>query len=189
MQHKGTVTLTTERLILRRFEPGDAPAMFRNWASDPLVTRYMTWPPYTDVDGVRGYIDSVISKYDDPRTYDWMIVLKELGEPIGTIGVVEVQDHIDAVVIGYCIGHDFWGNGITAEAFSEIIRYLFDYVGVNRIEACHAVENPNSGRVMEKCGLQYEGTLRQGAKNNLGIYDLVVRAILRDDYLSEKEHE
>ena len=68
------------------------------------------------------------------------------------------------------------------EAFREVIRFLFGEVGVNRIEARHDVNNPHSGDVMKKCGLKFEGTRRQGGKNNQGIVDLSVYAILREDY-------
>ena len=68
------------------------------------------------------------------------------------------------------------------EALGRVIACLFREVGVNRIQVTHDVNNPKSGRVMEKCGLQYEGTLRQAGKNNQGIGDKVVRAILRKDY-------
>ncbi len=69
------------------------------------------------------------------------------------------------------------------EALAEVIRFLFEEVGMNRIQATHDARNPNSGRVMEKCGMLYEGTMRQASRNNQGIDDSVVRAVLREDYI------
>ena len=63
-----------------------------------------------------------------------------------------------------------------------MIAYLFEAVGVRRIEARHNVKNPNSGRVMRACGLTYEGTLRQAAADNQGIVDVCVYSILRSEY-------
>ena len=84
--------------------------------------------------------------------------------------------------IGYCIGQKFWNKGITTEAMKAIIRFFFEEVGVNRIEARHDTKNPASGRVMIKSGLKFEGILRQAGKNNTGINDLAVYAILKEDY-------
>ena len=69
-----------------------------------------------------------------------------------------------------------------SEAFEAVIRFMFDEVGVNRLEARHNVDNPNSGGVMKKCGLTYEGTLRQAATDNTGLMDLSVYSILRSEY-------
>ncbi len=83
--------------------------------------------------------------------------------------------------IGYCIGRKWWHKGIMAEALLKVIEFLFDEVGANRIEAVHDPNNPNSGRVMLKCGMKYEGTLRSAAVNNQGITDVAYYSILRSD--------
>ena len=120
--------------------------------------------------------------YADPAFYQWAIELKSIGEPIGSISVVKKDKRTDAVSIGYCIGSRWWRQGITTEAFRAVIAYLFEAVGVRRIEARHNVKNPNSGRVMRACGLTYEGTLRQAAADNQGIVDVCVYSILRSEY-------
>lgn len=71
--------------------------------------------------------------------------------------------------IGYCIGTKWWHKGIMSEALGTVIDYLFDEIGMNRIESRHDVRNPHSGAVMKKCGMKYEGTLRQSDWNNQGI--------------------
>jgi len=186
MQRIGTVTLITDRLILRRWRIEDAEDMFRNWAQSETVTKYLTWPPHTAVEESRDYIQSVIDSYPDGR-YDWVIEWKETHEAIGAIGVNQIREVIASCEIGYCLCERFWGKGIMPEAFGEIIRFLFEEVGMNRIQATHDPRNPKSGRVMEKCGLKYEGTLRQASRNNQGVCDEVMRAILREDYFSNQE--
>ncbi|HCS72532.1 MAG TPA: N-acetyltransferase [Clostridiales bacterium] len=159
MTHKGTVTLETERLVLRRFTTEDAEAMFRNWANDTEVTRYLTWPPHSDVSVSREVIDSWLPLYRNLNHYSWAIVLKKIGEPIGSIAAVDQRDDIKMIHIGYCIGQKWWRNAYTSEALSKLIRFFFVDMGVNRIESRHDPRNPNSGKVMLKCGLKYEGTI------------------------------
>ena len=182
MNHRGTKTIETKRLTLRAFRMSDVEAAFGNWMSDKRVTEFLRWQTHADVSESRQIIASWIDLYDNPDFYQWAIVLKELGEPIGTISVVEKNDELDIVHIGYCIGSAWWGKGITTEAFRAIIPFLFDEVGANRIESQHDPDNPGSGAVMRKCGLRYEGTLRQADFNNRGIVDAAVYGLLRSEW-------
>lgn len=182
MKHKGTVTLETERLILRKFTENDAEAVFRNWASDDEVTKYLTWPAHRSVEDSAGYIAYCLGTYIEISSYQWGIELKETGELFGNISVVRMNEDIEAAELGYVIGRRFWGNGYMAEAVKAVIAFLFEEVGVNRISARHDTNNPNSGKVMKKAGMQYEGTLRQGDRNNQGIVDCAICSVLRSEY-------
>ena len=182
LTHKGTQTIETPRLILRKASPEDAQAMFRNWASDPEVTKFLTWPTYTQVETAHHILDSWVKDYEKPDFYQWMIVPKALGEPIGTISVVHQRHDTAETEIGYCIGRPWWHQGITTEALSAVIAYLFLAVNVNRITARHDVNNPHSGAVMRKCGMAYEGTSRSSDRNNQGLCDMAHYAILRSDW-------
>lgn len=182
MQHKGTQTLETNRLVLRRFTVDDAEAAFRNWVDDERVCKYLTWQPHRDIEVTRQIFGEWVGRYADPAFYQWAIVLKELGEPIGSISVVSHDDDIDLAHIGYCIGCTWWHQGITTEAFRAVIDFLFGEVGANRIESVHDTDNPRSGSVMKACGLAYEGTLRQATRNNTGIVDVDLYAILYRDW-------
>ncbi len=183
MKHKGTVKLETERLVLRKFEISDAEEMFISWASSEKVTKYMTWQPYKSVDDVRGYIEYIISRYDNINNYNWIIEFKKNNQVIGSIDVVNWREDIEEIEVGYCLSDKYWHQGIMTEAFNKLIEFFFTEVGVNRIIAKHDVNNPNSGGVMKKCGLKYEGTHRQSGKNNTGICDTSVYAILKSDYI------
>jgi len=183
MIHLGTRKLETDRLILRRFTLSDAEAMFRNWASDPLVTKYLMWPPHKDVSVSREVLKDWTGQYEENSFYQWAIVKKSEGPlPIGSISVVRQDERIAMVHVGYCIGKDWWHQGITTEAFAEVIRFFFEEVKVNRIESRHDPRNVNSGKVMEKCKLAYEGTMRQGDWNNQGICDCSMYGLLAKDY-------
>ena len=185
LTHKGTQRLETPRLYLRRACREDAMPMFRNWASDPDVTRFLTWPTYQNVETAYPVLKLWEDSYRDSKFYQWMIVLKEIGEAIGSISVVRLDDDTQSTEIGYCIGKSWWHKGIMTEALGAVIDYLFREVGMNRIEAKHDTNNPNSGRVMRKCGMLYEGTARSSARNNQGICDTARYAILRSDWERE----
>lgn len=181
MKNKGTKTLETDRLILRQFRYEDAEKMFQNWASDAEVTRFLTWPPHPDVDCTRAVLDSWIERYSDLSYYNWGLEWKGKGEILGSISVVKLNEKIEAADIGYCMSRAWWGQGIMPEALRAVIAYLFDEVGLNRIAACHDVNNPKSGRVMQKAGMKLEGIWRAAGINNLGICDEVWYSILRTE--------
>lgn len=181
MNALGTKTLETERLILRKITRDDADDMFHHWASDSEITKFLTWPAHKDVEATKGYVEFVVGRYDQPDVFDWGIELKSIGKLIGTIGVVKLTPEVESAHIGYCLGKKWWHQGIMSEAFQEVIRFLFDEVELNRIDARFDPRNIGSGKVMEKCGLQYEGTMRSSDKNNQGICDAAWYSILKTD--------
>ncbi|USS88184.1 GNAT family N-acetyltransferase [Fructilactobacillus hinvesii] len=178
----GTQKLTSERLILRPLQANDVSMMFHNWASDPRVTKYLTWPAHESIEITKKSLKIKKSLYQQPDYYDWGIVLKENDELIGTISVVNQDPNIKLMELGFCIGYDWWGNGYTPEALKLVIDYLFHHSDVNRIEIVHDCRNVNSGKVIKKCGLTYEGTLRQRGMNSSGICDEAMYSLLREDY-------
>ena len=182
MKHLGTKTLETERLILRCGTGEDAGAMFRNWACDPEVTKYLTWPTHTSEDVSAMVLADWVKRCEQPDCYLWVSELKELGEIIGSISVVNTKDEqVQSAEIGYCIGRNWWHQGITSEALACVMDYLFDEVGARRVEARHDPRNPHSGAVMRKCGMKYEGTHRQADWNNQGVCDAAIYALLAEE--------
>ncbi len=182
MQHAGTKTIETDRLLLRRFTQADILPAYRNWTSDAAVTKYLTWLTHPDTETTQSVIENWIGSYEKPDFYLWAIELKTLGEPVGSISAVKIKEDRDIVEIGYCIGKKWWRQGITGEALAAVIPFFFGEVKANRIEAMHDPHNPNSGRVMQKCGLRHEGTLRQASRNNQGIVDAAIYGLLASEY-------
>ena len=182
MKHLGTKRLETSRLILRPFLMEDAQPMYDNWAKQPEVTRFLTWPTYTRVEDAYGILKLWTDSYSRPDFHQWAIELKSLAQPIGSISVVRYDDAVASAELGYCIGRDFWGQGIMPEALEAVLAFLFEEVGMNRIAARHALENPNSGKVMTKCGMSNEGTLRQADRSNYGISDICCYSILKKEF-------
>lgn len=190
MNHLGTVNLETDRLILRKFLMSDAKAMYNNWANDHEVTRFLTWPAHLSVEISESVLKDWVNSYDDNKFYQWAIVLKDdINEPIGSISVVHMNEDVDMLHIGYCIGRKWWHQGITSEAFEVAIKFLIEMVCAKRIESRHDPKNPNSGNVMLKCGLQYEGLLRNSDKNNQGICDAAMYGLLAEEYYSAKSNK
>lgn len=183
MENKGTKRLETDRLILRRFIIEDAEMMYQNWASDPEVTRFLTWPTHPNVNVTKTLLEDWIKRYEDNATYNWVMELKDTHEVIGNISVVKLREDISAADMGYCMGRAWWGKGLMPEALRAVIDYLFAEVGVNRIAACHDVNNPKSGRVMDKAGMKVEGIWRAAGKNNIGVCDEVWHSILREEWV------
>ena len=187
MRHKGTVTMETDRLVLRKITMEDAEAGFRNWMSDNRVTEFLRWPTHTESSISKRVISEWISDYEKDDFYQWGIELKDLGEVIGTISVVDLDERTETVHIGYCIGSKWWRQGYTSEALAALIPFFFEEVGVNRIETQHDPNNPGSGMVMKKCGMIYEGTLRKADWSNKGIVDACMYGLLAEDYYKEKK--
>jgi len=105
MNHLGTKALESDTLLLRRFGAEDAQAMYDNWANDPEVTKYLMWPHHESVKISKGVLDEWIPRYQENNYYLWAIVPKDnRGVPIGSIGAVKVDDQIEMVRIGCCVG-------------------------------------------------------------------------------------
>ncbi|WP_297639348.1 GNAT family N-acetyltransferase [uncultured Clostridium sp.] len=182
MNHKGTVTLETKNLILRKFRKNDALPMYSNWANNPNVTKFLTWPPHENIHVTEEILNDWIKSYNKDNYYHWAITLKSGDdEPIGVISVVSQNEKLALTHIGYCISENWWHKGITSEALQAVIHFLITEVCANRVESRHDPRNPNSGKVMLKCGMKYEGTIRSGDLNNLGICDYSVYGILANE--------
>ena len=184
-----TTILETERLILRPFLKSDAEAMFRNWASDPGVIRFMPYDVCNTIEDTQKRIEEWMTYFEEtaPNSAVFAIVLKSDGEVIGTIDFAETDKNARAAEVGYQLGTSWWGYGYAAEALQAIIKHCIETVGLNRIWASYDSRNPNSGKVLQKAGMIYEGTLRQCKIRRGELVDSVRYAILTEDYFhSEK---
>lgn len=145
--------LETERLILRELIEDDAEEMFKNWANDDEVSKYVRWSTHKDVKETKEYIKAEQEKCRNENCYNWGIVLKEENELIGAIGAFPSEDN--RIEIGYNIGKKHWRKGYTTEALKRVIKYLNIEEGIYRFRCAHAVLNPASGAVMRKAGFIY----------------------------------
>lgn len=190
MNKIGTKTIETDRLVLRRYVVSDAEDMYRNWAGDPEVTKFLSWSTHSGLEVTRKILEEWVSYYDEGRTYNWGIALKGEGRVIGNIAVVERDERTCTYELGYCLGKAYWGRGIMPEALKAVITYLFEgEPDLNRIIATHDVRNKKSGRVMQKAGMRFDGVLRSAKRNNRGLHDTAYYSILRSDLVTKKQYE
>lgn len=190
MNHKGTTTLETERLVLRRFIKDDLEQIFRNCWSDFEIWKWTNYDPMNSIDDVLTlnniFTDYWFSNYEKSDYYNWAIQLKSINEVIGRIrGIAgnRMDERIGQIELAYELGRKWWNQGLMTEAVRRVIKYFFKEINYNRIYAAYAHENPASGRVMQKCGMIYEGTMRQAIKQNNGLFDKVNYAILSENYI------
>ena len=190
MKHKGAITLETERLILRRYISNDLEPMFRNCWSDYDVWKWTNYQPMNSIEDVLTlnniFTEFWFGKYGKPDYYNWAIVLKESGDAIGRLWGIKSDDHVGQVELAYELGRNWWNQGLMTEAAKRVIKFFFSEVGFNRVCSSHAHENLASGKVMQKCGMTYEGTMRQAVKCNNGLFDTVNYAILAVDYFKRE---
>lgn len=150
------VTLATGRLTLRWMVENDVDGHYAVF-SDPLVTRYWSGPPWTDVEQAREAIAATIANYADGSGLRLAIVLRDSGELAGNVTLHHFFDQNRRCEIGYALASKHWGQGIATEALRAAIQYGFDTLGLNRIEADIDPRNAASARVLEKLGFRKEG--------------------------------
>jgi RimJ/RimL family protein N-acetyltransferase len=148
----------TERLQLRWPTEADAEAIFSRCASDPAVTRYLSWHPHQTIDDTREYLRSRIDDREQGKVFNWLIFLRSTGQLIGSIGC-GVNGH--AVQFGYYLAQDAWGRGYMTEAARAMVQVWLAEPTIWRVTAYCDLENAASARVLEKAGLLREGMLRK----------------------------
>lgn len=164
INNRGTIKIESERLILRPFNRRDGIDMYNNWASDDRVTKFLRWNSHKSFEESFKICEMWEEESKEKNNYQWAIVLKETNQVIGSIGLVDINEEMLRGEVGYAIGYNFWGKGIVKEALDSILNYL-KTLGFVRIQAFHELENPNSGKVLLKCGFEYEGLLHKFEKN------------------------
>jgi len=178
--------LTTERLSLRPFQPEDAPTVQR-LAGDYAIAETTANIPHPYPDGAaEEWISTHQEAYQKGQGVTFAIERRADATLLGAIGMTIKKQH-RLGELGYWIGKPFWNQGYATEAAREVIRYGFEVLDLNRIQARHMTKNPASGRVMEKVGMQLEGTLRQSLRRFDAYEDARIYAILREDYLQEED--
>ncbi|MBR3765529.1 MAG: GNAT family N-acetyltransferase [Clostridia bacterium] len=148
--------LETPRLILRPLTVADAEAEFV-WLSDPEVNRFMPYNLYTSVDEARAWLRHVEQCTDE---YHFGFVRREDGLLVGAGSIGPKDGRPYAIAegweFGYNLRRDCWNMGYATEATRAMIGFARQEFGVRVFYASHAVDNPASGRVMEKVGCTFD---------------------------------
>lgn len=187
MQHKGTVTLETPRLILRRFVMDDLEPMFEHCWSRREVWQWTNYAPMETLGDVitraNMFTPRWLGAYEDLKRYSWAIHSKADGHAIGRLFGMHPSD--EDVELAYELSPAWWNRGLMTEAVRPALDFFLREVGLHRVHAWHAGPNPSSGRVMQKCGMRYTGTLPGGCTCNAGTFDRVDYELLSEEYLKK----
>ena len=158
---KAPVEIQTARLVLRRPEPGDAQPIFERYASDPEVTRYLSWARHRSIAETEAFLNCSAQSWEDWPAGPYLIRLRDTGQLLGGTGLAfEAADH---AVTGYVLARDAWGKGVATEALMAMVQ-IAPEVGVRRLSAlCHP-QHQASWRILEKCGFVRDPNWTQPAE-------------------------
>ena len=182
IKHVGTNTIDTQRLVLRRFKYSDDEAMLKYWISDEKIQSLYSEPVYTTKEEVKELLDKYIGSYEKDDYYRWAIIKKSSSECIGQIAYFLVDSRNNFAEIEYCIGSHFQCKGFATEATRAVIEYGFNQMNLHKVQICTKTINAPSRRVIEKCGLTYEGTLRDYFYMNGEYVGRLYFSILRSEF-------
>lgn len=174
--------IETERLLLRRIQPTDAPAMF-DYGQRVEVASLAGFPVNQSLEEVRAFIEQDLQKAEEQACLRiYAICLKGDGRMIGTVNFTkEIEE--DIFEIGYVLHPDWWGQGLMPEAVGALIHHGFQAYHMRKIELVTYDSNHQSQRVAEKLGFQLEARLRQRKELDGHYHDKIVYGLLRDEWL------
>jgi ribosomal-protein-alanine N-acetyltransferase len=171
------LVVTGPTLSLRYATAEDAPRLFE-LASDPAVTRFFSWGPYTEPDQPQAYIASLPAKRERGELLDFLIVHREHG-PIGVTGLSELSARDRRATVGSWFGHEWWGSGANPESKALIAALAFDTLGLDRLTAWANTRNGRSQVALERVGFKREGVLRSWHRHGDRVHDVVVFGMVR----------
>lgn len=164
-----TIPIQTKNLILRKITIEDAQPMYKNWASDDDVTKYLNWQTHRNINVTKDIIMTWIHQYNNDFFFQWIIEHIQNKEVIGTISLFNYRDN--SLEVGYCISKKYWNQGLTTEACSAVLDFAFNKIGVDKVYARHVRENEASGRVMQKNNMTFiNTTIEYIAAKNKRVY-------------------
>ena len=166
----GTVELWTERMILRRYRPGDADDLYRYLGTEPSMYEYSGWNPYATLEMARETVQGFIDSYDDEHVYSWVMDIDDV--IVGTIGAYDYKD--DHIEVGFSVVKGWQGRGLATAALKKVLEYLTENEGIPCVTAWCASENTGSRKVLEKAGMQYICTEKNALSVGDKVYDKLV---------------
>ena len=171
-------------LRLRYATAGDAPRLLEI-ASDPAVTRYFSWGPYTDIAEPQAYIASLPAKRERGELLDFLIDHREDG-PIGVTGLSELSARNRHATVGSWFGHRWWGSGANLESKALIAALAFERLGMDRLTAWANTRNGRSQAALERVGFRREGVLRSFHRHGDVLHDVVVFGMVRNGWMRSR---
>ncbi len=174
------MTTPRVRVRLREFEEHDLEAVAA-WATDPMVTAFLTWDT-EDLVGARRWIRNARSEADRVPRLVWELAACDATQKVIGSGRLSIRDPANrAADIGYVVRRDHWGQGLGTAIATELIEFGFRRLQLHRLWATCVAENVASARVMEHAGMRLEGRLRDHVLLRGRWRDSLLYAIVRDE--------
>jgi len=167
-------------LTLRYARPDDASALYE-LASDPLVTRWFSWGPYTDPAQPLAYIEGLAAKREAGELLDFLVVHEQDGA-VGVTGLSELSRRDRRATVGTWFGRRWWGAGVNRESKALIAALAFEHLGLGRLTSWANTRNGRSQIALERAGFRREGVLRGWHRHASGVHDVVVFGMLREEW-------
>jgi len=167
-------------LTLRYANADDAAALFE-LGSDPEVTQFFSWGPYTSQSEPRAYIAGLAEQRRRGERLEFLIVSRD-GEPVGVTGLSEISRRDRRAVVGTWLGRAHWGTGANRESKALIAYLAFAVLGLERLGAYANLDNPRSHAALERVGFLREGVLRRWHRHGDEVHDVIVWSWLKQEW-------
>ena len=174
--------LETDRLKLRAVKKSDLMDIYE-YSVNPKTSEFLMWTPHVNLEYTKKFIEIVLAKYKSGDYHDWAIVLKDRKKMIGTCGFTRIDAENSVAEIGYVLNPTYWGEGLATEAAKRVIKFAFEELGVNRVEAKFMFGNEASLKVMFKAGMKFEGYQRESLFVKGKYRTIGIASILKREYL------
>ena len=178
----GTVSIETERCLLRRINNTDCESMYNNWARLEECSRYFPFSAATDIESYKRRVEAWIANYTDKLYFQWIVALKSTNEPIGIMNLGNIEENLLMADINYILSPKYHRMGIMTEAVTAILDFAFTQAGFHRIQAEVFDGNTASAALLDKIGFRLEGIARQKYIKNGKFIDTAQYAILDNEF-------
>jgi ribosomal-protein-alanine N-acetyltransferase len=175
------VVLRGPTLSLRFLVPEDAPALFQ-LATDPEVTRFFSWGPYTDESQARAFIERLAEQRESGERLELAIVRNDSDQPIGLTGFSDFSQRDRRATVGTWLGREHWGSGANNESKALVLSLGFRHLRLHRITALASPDNRRSLRALERIGFWTEGVLRDWHFHDGVPRDVAILRMLEDRF-------
>ncbi|MGW7335258.1 GNAT family N-acetyltransferase [Streptomyces sp. NPDC054808] len=181
-----TPVLHTPRLRLRPFTDADGDRLFA-LHGNTRVMRYWDSPPWTERARAERFLSNCRTMEEEGTGARVAVDRVSDGAFVGWCGLSAWNPVYRSASLGYCLDEPMWGHGYAPEAAHALLRWAFDTLDLNRVQAEADTRNPASARVLEKLGFVREGTLREDCVVNGEVSDSWVYGLLRREWRPEAD--
>jgi [ribosomal protein S5]-alanine N-acetyltransferase len=168
-------------ILLRYATAADAEGLLE-LGSDPEVTRFFSWGPYSTVSEPEAYVAGLEAERERGERLDFLIVERSSGRPVGVTGLTEFSRRDRRAVVGTWLGRPYWGTGVNRASKALIAFLAFGVLGLERLGAYADLDNPRSQAALARIGFQPEGTLRRWHRHGEAVHDVIVLSWLREEW-------